>query len=428
MTDGTIPDWWDGLAGERLGVVWLDPADWEPAWQHVEESGAMTLERRDVDDELLRKGKLLVGTGPEAVRRWTGQRLAAAWYFDPDEPGLLWCAVGGFYPAWLWVPVEPTPEGIREALGEPFPRPPAARVELARFVRGVLGLRHLVTVPDVPPEDGVPPWEAVPTGDLVPADGPALDRYTKIVKFLDPQSWGGVREEDPYPEDLGDDRLMDVAPMRDGHKLQRLGRVPSMTWRTLHSRSQLSIEIHTREIVCAAVRYRPSPPSHRAVVRRINEVHGERYPEDLPLDVVGVLAGWEFDVEDDLAHNLDDPDDPDAVSAGLRCLAALWHGDLRRSLALREWAAHPDPAVRANLAMIAHSYGYRFLMQELTLTEPDAGELARLLDHEPGPDAFNAFDDDFGGAAIMVDEDGDPVATWDDDEDDDDDAEEDEVG
>ncbi|TDC81246.1 hypothetical protein [Actinomadura sp. 7K507] len=423
MTDFAIPDWWGGLTGERLGVVWLDPADWEPAWQHVEESGAMSLEHRDVDDELLRKGKLLVGTGPESVRRWTRQRLAAAWYVDPDEPDVLWCALGGFYPAWLWVPVEPTAAGVREVLGEPFPAAPAARVELSRFVRGFLGLRHLVTVPEVPAEEGVPPWEAVPAEDVVVADGSSLDRYAKIVKFLDPQPWGSARQEDPYPEETpgGGGRmvpsLMDLAPIRDGHRLQRLGRVPSMTWRTLHSRSQLSIEIHTREVVCAAVRYRPSPGSHRPVVRRINEVHGERYPEDLPLDVIGVLGGWEFGVEDDLARSLDDPDDADAVGAGLRCLAALWHGDLRRSLELREWAAHPDPAVRANLAMIAHSYNHRFLLQELALSETDAEELARLEDllyHEPDPDAFNAFHDDFGGAAIMVDEDGDPVGAWED--------------
>ncbi|TDE32175.1 hypothetical protein [Actinomadura sp. 6K520] len=421
MTDFPIPDWWHGLTGARLGVDWLDPADWEPAWQHIEESGAMSPEHLDAEDELLRKGKLLVGTGPETVRRWTRQRLGAAWYVDPEEPGVLWCAPGGFYPAWLWVPVEPTAAGVREALGEPFPAPAAARVELTGFVRGFLGLRHLVTVPDVPPEEGVPPWEAAAADDLVVADGPSLDRYAKTVKFLDPQPWGSARQEDPYPEEFpggnAAPRLLDHVPTRDGHRLQRLGRVPSMTWRTVHSRSQLSIEIHTREVVCAAVRYRPSPAAHREVVRRINEVHDERYPEDLPLDALGVLAGWDFGVEEDLARNLDDPDDPDAVGAGLRCLAALWHGDLRRCLELREWAAHPDPAVRANLAVIAHSYGHRFLLQELALTERDPGELAALeglLDHSPAPAARNAFRDDFGGAAITVDEAGDPVPTWED--------------
>lgn len=414
-----IPSWWNELTGQRLGVVWLDPADWEPAWQHAEESGAMSPGRLDTDDELLRKGKLLVGTGPEAVRRWTGQRLAAAWFLNPDEPDVLWCALGGFYPAWLWIPIEPTATGIGDALGEPFPRPAAPRVELTGFTRGVIGLRHLVTVPDVLREDGVPPWEQALGDDLVPLDGPSLDRYAKVVKFLDPQAWGSAREEDPYPEHFHAEHhdpapsRMDVVPIRDGHRLQRLGRVPSMTWRTLHSRSHLSIEIHTREIVCAAVRYRPSPPAHRVVVRRLNETHGEHYPEDLPLDVIGVLAGWDWSVEADLAPGLADPDDTEAVSVGLRCLAALWHGDLRSTLRLREWAAAPDPAVRANLAVIAHLYNHQFLMQELMLSETDTAELARLeelLDHAPRPDAFNAFRDDFGGAAVMVDDSGDPVA------------------
>jgi len=423
MTDFAIPDWWGGLAGQRLGVGWLDPADWEPAWQHVEESGAMGREHLHSDDELLRKGKILVGTGPETVRRWTGQRLAAAWYVDPEEPDVLWCAPGAFYPAWLWIPVRPSPAGVREALGEPFPAPAAARAELTGFARGFLGLRHSVAVPDVPPVEDVPPWEAEAADDFVAVDGPSLDRYAKIVKYLDPQPWGSAREEDPYPEEVPggrrEPRLMDLAPIRDGHRLQRLGRVPSMTWRTVHSRSQLSIEIHTREVVCAAVRYRPSPDAHRAVVRRFNDVHGERYPEDVPLDALGVLAAWDFRVEDDLAHTLDDPGDADAVGAGLRCLAALWHGDLRRSLRLREWAAHPHPDVRANLAAIANAYGYRFLLQELALTETDPEELANLedmLDHSPDPDAYNAFHDDFGGAPIIVDEHGDPAEPWEEDE------------
>ncbi|MFC4053410.1 hypothetical protein ACFOY4_27305 [Actinomadura syzygii] len=420
MTECSVPDWWPGLTAERLGVDWLDPADWEPAWQHVEESGTASREHRDLDDELLRKGKLLVGTGPGTVRRWTGQRLAAAWYFDPSEPGLLWCALGGFYPAWLWIPLRPTAAGVRAALGAPFPARPAPRAELTGFVRGFLGALHQVTVPYVPVED--PSWAAVPTGELVPLDGGALDRYMKTVKFADPQPWGGAREEDPYPEELPWDagHLTDFLPVRDGHRMQRLGRVPSMTWRTLHSRSHLSVEIHTREVVCAAVRYRPSPESHRAVVRRVNEVHGDRFPEDLPLDAVGVLAGWEFDVEDDLYHHLDDPD-ADTAGFALRCLAALRHGDLRRTLELREWAAHPDPAVRADLVLLAHSYDHRFLLQELALAETDPDELARLedlLDRAPGPDAFNAFRDDFGGAPVMVDESGVPVDTWDDDEED----------
>lgn len=408
MIDCAIPDWWDGLTAERLGVVWLDPAEWEPAWQHVEEPGALYPEHLDLDDELLRKGKLLVGTGPDAGRRWTAQRSAAAWYVDPDEPDVLWCALGGFYPAWLWVPVEPTAAGVREAVGAPFPARPAARAELTRTARGVVGPLREVLVPDVPAEQGVP------SGDLVPLDGAALDRYGRAVRFLDPQPWGSARDEDPYPEDAPGDHLADFAPIRDGHRMQRLGRVPSMSWRTLHSRSHVAIEIHTRDVVCAAARYRPAPDSHRAVVRRINEAHGERYPEDLPLDVVGVLACWDFDVEDDIVPDLDDPD---AAGFAVRCLAALRHGDLRRVLELREWAAHPDPAVRADLALVAHSYNYRFLLQELLLAETDGDEAARLedlLDHAPGPEAVNAFRDDFGGAAVLVDEAGDPIAAWDD--------------
>lgn len=408
------PAWWAALTGdpvgERLGIDWRAPDQWEPADAHGdadgrESPGTVSMEHLDDDDLELREGKVLVGTGPAVVRRGMGYEVEAAWYLDPAEPDRLWCALGSFYPAWLWIPVEPTADGVAEALEGVFPRPALRRAELTSFARGFLGFRHEVLVPDVY------------DGTFVEINGPDLDRYFTLVQYVEPQSWGGEHLDDPLPDDAGSVRPLDtLAADRDGtHKRQRLGRVPSMTWRTLHSRSYLSFEIHTQGIVCAAVRYRPSPKSHHAVVRRLNDTHEESFPLDLPLDVVGALTGFDYCAEDDLV----DPDEMEVdthAGGALRIRAALWHGDLRRTMRLREYAARPEPGLRRHLVQIAGWYGYRFLLQELALSETDPRLLAQieeLLDR-PAADTFNAFGDHFGGDPVMVDGAGNPVETWDD--------------
>ncbi|GLW66773.1 hypothetical protein Arub01_50170 [Actinomadura rubrobrunea] len=410
------PAWWAALTGdpvgERLGIDWRAPDHWEPADElgdgdeRVHDaSGTMSVEHLDDDDLRLREGKALVGTGPAAARRGTGYEVEAAWYLDPSEPDRLWCALGSFYPAWLWIPVEPTADGVAEALEGVFPRPALRRADLTSFARGFLGFRYEVLVPDVH------------EGTFVEINGPDLDRYFTLVQFVEPQSWGSAHLDDPLPDDAGLAAPLDMlAADRDsGRKRQRLGRVPSMTWRTLHSRSYLSFEIHTRDIVCAAVRYRPSPKPHQAVVRRLNEEHEESFPVDLPLDVVGALTGFDYCGEDDLV----DPDELDVdahVAGALRIRAALWHGDLRRTLRLGEYADRPEPELRRRLVEIAGWYNHRWLLQELALTETDPDLLARIEERldRPEEDAFNAFGDYFGDGPVMVDAAGNAVETWDD--------------
>jgi hypothetical protein len=87
-----------------------------------------------------------------------------------------------------------------------------------------------------------------------------------------PSSLSGILEPTPLPAITGFKR-------RNHTSAQMLGRIPSMTWRTVHSRSYVSFEIHQRDIVCAAVHYRPSPESHQkvggAIARGDREAHAK---------------------------------------------------------------------------------------------------------------------------------------------------------
>jgi len=96
----------------------------------------------------------------------------------------------------------------------------------------------------------------------------------------------------------------------------------------------------------------------------------------------------------------------------LKALAALWCGDLRSTLRLREYADHPEPVVRRALALVGQWYNYQFLLAEVLLAEDDprlVAILENLVLYGPAPDAFNAFDDHFDRVALYVDDDGNPV-------------------
>jgi hypothetical protein len=174
------------------------------------------------------------------------------------------------------------------------------------------------------------------------------------------------------------------------------------------------------------VQYRTSPASHQKVVAQLRAETGIDYPVDLPLDVIGALGGFGFNRERDLLANLEAPEQPGHLLGGIRVCAALWSGDLRSTMRLREFADHADPEVRLTLARVAQWYGYRFLFEELSLAETDPDLLGRfeylqITLGSDGGDPYNAFDDYFSGSAIMIDQQGEPVevenrADWDDDE------------
>ncbi|MGA8112880.1 MAG: HEAT repeat domain-containing protein [Actinocatenispora sp.] len=424
MTTHEPPAWWaeltSGPVGAELGISWLDPTSWEPAdalsgeYEHTARTISVPF-YEELDAER-RTGKLLVGTGPSTTRRGMGYDIDAHWYLDPADPDSLWCALGGYFPAWLWIPLSARPDALREVLSGTFPRPELGRLELTALFRGYLGFRHEVEVPNVY------------SGEFVEVNGHDLDRYFTGVDFVEPQSWGSAHLDDPLKDDVGFVPPLQMIAASHGTKSQRLGLIPSMTWRAVHSRAYLSIEFHTRQVVCAAIRYRPTPASHRAVVARLNEVADISWPEDVPLDVIGALSGLHPSSEAGLADNLANPA---ALPAMVRILAALRAGDLRATLGLREFAAHPDPEVRLAVVRAAAWYNYQFLLYEVALAETDP-EVLHAIERSiqlggAGPDSYNAFGDHFDPEPVMIDDKGEPVATWsDDDEDDESDESDDE--
>lgn len=406
MNSPTTPQWWQSLtedaSAQSLGITWRAPDEWEPP---EEDSSAGTLNNQDTRrlDARIREGKLLVGTGPSVTMRGLGIDVDAHWYLDPDEPERLWCALGHFYDPRLWIPVEPNPDALSEVLSSSHPKPGLRNADLPGFVRGFLGFRQEVSLPNVY------------SGEMVPFNGLDLDRYTTMMRYLEQSSWASSWQQDPYQDDFEAMAPLVLGAYEREHRLkaQRLGWVPSMSWRTLHSRSILSFEIHARALVCAAVRYRPTPKSHHPVVERINSALNLGYPVDLPLDVVGALTCMDFQTADDLAHLLDEPESDQHLATAIQVFGALWHGDLRSTLRLREFAGHTEPSVRHAVLRVAADYNYRFLIEEVMLTTTDPESLEQLEEYlvvGTNPDNYNAFGDDFAGQQpVMIDKEGNPV-------------------
>lgn len=409
MDESAKPPWWQAVTEadsvRESGIEWRQPGEWTPA-DETSDGGTLSNEVTRALDAEIREGKLLVGTGPSITMRGMGIDIDAHWYLDPAAPEKLWCALGYFFDARLWIPVDPTPDALAEVLSSSHPKPESPTRALTGFARGFLGFRDEVLIPNVY------------DGQMVPFNGHDLDRYTTMMSYLEHSSWGSAHAEDPYRDDFEAVSPLEMGAYEQQHQLkaQLLGRVPSMTWRALHSRALLSFEIHARGLVFAAVRYRPTPKSHHVVVERLNAALDMNYPLDLPLDVLGALTCFDFLTEPDLAHLLDEPESGQHLATALHVYAALWHGDVRATLRLREFVAHPEPEVRRAVRRVAADYNYRFLFEEAALADPraeDLEQLERFLIFGGEPDNYNAFGDHFAGQQpVMVDKEGREVEVY----------------
>jgi hypothetical protein len=351
-------------------------------------------------DTALRSGKVLVATGPAIRKRFESWDNEVSWYVDPAEPDRLWCALAPYFPGWLWVPVAPEPAVIDEVLGGMFPKQRLSRIDFTRHERGFVGYIGSVRVPHVY------------SGAFVEFNGHDLDRYYTGVEFVEHGMWGSAHLDDPLTDDSDMvSPIVMLAASNEGRSGQQmLGRVPSMTWRTVHSRSYVSFEIHFRKWLCVRVSYRPAPASHHAVVAKCNELLQSSLPLDMPLDVVGALSGFWFGAEADLIKNVTEAAHPGQLAAGLEAMAALADGDLERMLLLREYAKHPDQQVRRTVLSLANWYHLAFLLYDVALAsddDPEALEVAEaLLDRGTDLDNTNVFADHFDAFPMFVDEQG----------------------
>lgn len=420
-------DWLDELATwmpalrrspalEHLGIRWLGQAHSDrigAALQQAYQEGPLgtihTAATLAHSRSLLARRRA-VAQGP-CSRTREGVDEPSMLFIDRSRPHEgLWLALSESMPPFLWIRVEPRPASIELQLAEYFPRPRRTRVDLPAVARGFLGYRGRFLVPS--------PY----TGGFEPATILELDRHFTLNPFVESAAWGSAYDDDPWPDEIPKQpdlthkislRQREVAEQAPGH-------VWTLTRRTRHSRSYLSIEVHHRDLFVIEARYRPGRQA--AVIEAMNAHFGCDYPGDMPVDVVAALLGFQFDGAGDLQAQLHATDDPEQLAGLLLVISALRHDDLGVLALYREWLAHPDPDVRGTIGEIAVAYNYEGLLEEMCVRETDPqlrSEIEALLDegipfeeHDPyaEPDAgvdeaaIELMDEDIESAAIILEE------------------------
>ncbi len=305
-----------------------------------------------------------IASGPSVMTR-DRTRVTMLWAYDRDGDRLL-LALSEAHPPFLWLPAGRDVASMRDALADFVPRPDLPRVELPAQVRGFIGYRLQFGVPS--------PY----TGELEPANAAELDRHFALNPFVEAGAWGSSVRDDPWPVELPEQpRLQLGLSAREQQVTRQLqGRVWSISRRTRHSRSILTIELHHRDVFVAEVRYRPS--RHGAVVDRLNARFGSEYPRDLPLDVVAALLGFRFESAGDLQSQLEHERDPDVVAGLLQVISALRHSDPGVTTLYRSLLVHPDASVRSMLYNILLAHNHESLLEEATVSEPDDALRAQI--------------------------------------------------
>ncbi len=362
---------------ERLGVEWLSKARSDRISVNLEvdyEDGPLgtmhTATTLDRSRELL-ETRVAVAQGPGSRTR-EGVLEPCILFVDAARPrDGLWLALSSSYPPFLWLRVAPNVDELAAVLAEFFPRPRRSRVDMSRHARGFVGYRSRFVVP------------SPVTGGLEPATLVELQRHLAINPFVESVCWGSAYAEDPWPDEIPDQPnvVHKIAEHQRMVARQERGHAWSLTWRTRHSRSYLTIEVHHHDIYVAQLRYRPS--THSEAVESMNTHFGCDYPADMPIDAVAALLGFQFDGARDLEAQLPTATDPEHLAGLLLVLSALRHEDLGVLELYRRYVDHPATVVRSTVGDIAVAHNHEVLLEEMSVREPDAElrtEIEALLD------------------------------------------------
>jgi tetratricopeptide (TPR) repeat protein len=387
VTESFGISWIDEGESKQIAAAVLDAHERPP--RGVMYSDAMLVRAR----ELLR-GKRPIAYGPSTKTRERVTQRSLLW-LDPEHPNDLWLGLSRSIPPLLWIPVGTSVDGLRASLSEYFPRPQRHRLDMPQVARGFMGyrLRFGIRNPH--------------TGRVEPANARELDRYFMVNPFVEAAFWGSAYDDDPWPDEIPEQpkELLKMSARQRRVAEQAPGQVWSVSRRTRHTRSTLTVELHHRDVFVAEVRYRPADTE--AVVQRLNAELGCDYPLDMPVDAIASLMGFQFEQASDLQTRLDSTADPEEIAGLLLVLSGLRHSDLSMTRVYRRYMDHPESVVRTTLCNIFVAHNHESLLEEMSTTEPDDDVRAQIdavldegigiVQHDPYTD-YDEGDIDFGSA------------------------------
>ncbi|MCB9608286.1 MAG: hypothetical protein H6716_16985 [Polyangiaceae bacterium] len=369
-------------------------ADWEAIHQELSAAGApfewIEAEKRELvtnllldgwnqfpfDEEFQRAGVARIERctplwlGPTRTVRLTQNQRSMVILEDPEHPGLLFAALGPNLPPEFWPAAEASSVGLQRDLEAYVARPFRSTHEYTRRLRvyrgsfediGLESLQHLANV--------------IAHGEQW-TDGAA--------------TWRSGCLTDPWPAEPSSESMLQLRVISDQAAEEHGSRMPSISLRSLWSRSVLKLEEGRWGNVVFELMWDPAPLKlpHRFV--------GE-FPEDMPVDLVASLLRGSTLTPDGLAKLRDEELTP--FAAMVTCL--LEPTEATTFELLRELMQSEDPELKNAGIGLAADCGARGLLYELGVTTGDAelkarlGELTKLHPPPPqAPDDDDEWDDD----------------------------------
>lgn len=323
--------------------------------------------------------------GPTRTVRLTQNERSMVILADPEHPAMLFAALGPNLPPELWPSAEASSAGLIRDLEGYVARPFRSGHELTKRLR-------------------------VYRGSLEDIGLESLDHLANVIAHGEQwtdgaATWKNGCLTDPWPDDPSGESMLTLRVIHDDASAQYDGRRPSISMRTLWSRSILRLEQERWGSVVFELVWDPVPPP------KVPHRFANDFPQDMPADLLASLLRGSSLTPGGLARMRAEELSP--FAAMVTCV--LEPASPTTFQLLRELMRSDDPELREAGIGLAADAGARGLLYELGCESSDlelVGRLAELtkLHPPPPPDAEDDEDD------------------WDDDYDDDDDYDAEEDG
>ncbi|MEC9399232.1 MAG: hypothetical protein VYE40_02905 [Myxococcota bacterium] len=317
----------------QRGVSWVgsehEARQGAPSVEHMPMGTLWSQGVWDLNVEMT-QNKIRVANGGYTLPNGMGVDLEPAWYIDQNNPDVIWLAASSSVPPAYWIDVELSADAMIQALESLMPPPEEAP---RKEIRAIMGYEQELAVPNVY------------SGELEEASPEALTNFWIFSPFR-------------------------FAVMNG--------------WSTYFSRSWAGYDMHAGGLYVWNVDYVPA--KHHRVIERISQAHGLPFPEDMPLDLVGVLVGFQFATRELLQNEMEDAINEEYVGDLLVSLAALRYDELGLEEFVRPYMSHEREDVRRAAIHVCYAYGLGDLMQEAIASEP-IEELRTFLEAGPADDA-----------------------------------------
>ncbi len=336
---------------QDLGLAWLDAEGqqrtrdlWRSTWNQIpyddafHERGAKRIERA-----------VPLAEGQVRRRRLQKTESKMVVVFDPDEPHVLWLSLSHAMPPAAWAVGGSSAAELRRSIGYYTPEADPTALELPRAERLVKPI------------------------DLESFD-PIKNSIEALELWIDDATWGSAFFDDPWTDVDRDAGMMVLSIYLRKTGAQSPGCRPSLGYRTLWSRSLMTIEQHPFGHYVFDLKYRPANDK-LAIEMLAGSEEGARLPPDLSVDLAASLMRGSSLTRESLRINQARDWGPGEIAA----LCAVDPGEATTIANVRQAIdAWSDDPKLDDLVQVLRAYEHTALLFEVAASAKNAATRAML--------------------------------------------------